>query len=193
MRWLVLGWVVLLVACAGGPSLPTTSTTTAPALSAVATTVPVRPTTPALARTPQAGVVSKPFHISSVDSAFFLAGIVTGTLQIDSKLIHVSIDEATFIHRDTGAYTGSVELTSIRADLTEYIDARPVHVINETAPLPLHNTSRPGEHITVHNLRFSITRAGAERLDRYALGFRVDVRSTLLIKSGCFFRTGLLD
>jgi hypothetical protein len=174
MRWLVFGSMLLLVACASGPP-EVSSSPVAPTAPAVTPTVPVASPTPIPQATPAVDMVSKPLRISSVGSDFFLAGIITGTIQIDAKQIHVSIDEATRIRRDTSAYTGSVELISIRADLTEYSRGRPVLVINQTDPLPLHKTMRPGERVTVEDLQFNLSRAGAEQLDHYALGFRVDV------------------
>jgi hypothetical protein len=114
--------------------------------------------------------------MSSLDSAFFLAAIITGTFRVDLHTIHVSIDEATFLHRDTRPYTGSVELTSISADLMEYDGDRPLQAINKTSELSLDKTTRPGERVTVQGLQFQIARTGAEQLDWYTLAFQVNVR-----------------
>lgn len=184
MRWLLIGSVLLLAACAGGPpelaspSAVPTPPAAATAAPKAAPTVVIPSATPNLQDTPAADAVSQPLRISSVGSPFFMAGVITGTVHVDSARIYVSIDEATFIHRDISDYTGSVELLTISAYLAEYADGEPLLLFNQTDPLPLPPdlTTRPGERVTVHDLQLSISRAGAEQLERHGLWFRVDVR-----------------
>jgi hypothetical protein len=185
MRWLVIGSVLLLAACAGGspelasPQAVPTPPAAATAVPTVPPTVVIPSATPRPQATPIPGAVSQPLRISSVGSSFFIAGVITGTVHVDSARIYVSIDEATFIHRDISDYKGSVQLISISAYLAEYAGNEPVLAFNETDPLPLPPdlTTRPGERVTVHDLRISISRAGAEQLERHGIWFRVDVRN----------------
>lgn len=98
------------------------------------------------------------FNISSVKTAFALAGNFEGEYRLKDDSIQITLSNAEIFLRDNCPYKGRRMLSFINVALMTMDASGKRTVLNHAFAIPLGETMKPGDKYVANKLRFSIPR-----------------------------------
>lgn len=104
---------------------------------------------------------SASFSISSIKSAFALAGTFDGEYSVRADAIEITISRAAVSLRDNCPYRGRRQLSFINVALASINSEGKQTIINRGRAIPVGETMMPGDKYVAERLRFSIPRDGS--------------------------------